>query len=485
MGRFLKCDGLCTFFIVKGYQNLIIVQINRIDERIHQRLPLVFQAHVQLAKPQQPEPNEFFGHFRLRQLFFRNAGFKLTLGFFQLLQPLLGGTGQDTGLNRIEHILDTGFCIPELLFIKGNVGILLVLHFHHLGDDGFHGGIVLDKLHGLVDHQIFQPLFTDSLFLAALVLFGSGTFIVAVDFSRPARAAFTKHQCTAAAAEQLGGEQIVVLCLSPGRGFLVFGDFFLNIIEQFQRHDGRDGIRYDHIPEFQFSDVPPVLEHMFNAVISKCTAHRVLDAVFVQPVPNLLHSAAFIVLLERFKHKRRGERVDVELPLGIQRVPKGSTATVAAAFQDVLGLSTHDLLGKVSGIILGITFQHRFQNNALRPLGDDLGGRHELDAVLLQLGLIPGTVVAVSGKAVKFPDQHNVKQLFVTVLYHLLELRAVIRLSRDGTVDVVLDDGDAVLLSIRRAFTDLPLDGFFTLVITGIAGVDHGGHGGHLHFIRH
>ncbi len=60
----------------------------------------------------------------------------------------------------------------------------------------------------------------------------------------------------------------------------------------------------------------------------------------------------------------------MELPLGIQRVPKGSTATVAAAFQDVLGLSTHDLLGKVSGIILGITFQHRFQNNALRPLGE-------------------------------------------------------------------------------------------------------------------
>ena len=95
MSRFRKCDGLCTFFIVKGYQNLIIVQINRIDERIHQRLPLVFLVHIELAKPEQPEPDELFGHFRLRQLFFRNAGFKLTLGFLQLFQPLLGGTGQD------------------------------------------------------------------------------------------------------------------------------------------------------------------------------------------------------------------------------------------------------------------------------------------------------------------------------------------------------------------------------------------------------
>ena len=463
--RFSKGDGLCSFFIVEGYQNLIVIQVNCIDEGIHQCLPLVFQAHVQLAKPQQPEPNEFFGHFRLRQLFFRNAGFKLTLGFFQLLQPLLGGAGQDTGLNRIEHILDTGFRIPELLFIKGNVGILLVLQFHHLGDDGFHSGIVFHKLHGLVDHQIFQPLFADGLFLAALVLFGSGTFIVAVDFTRPACAAFAKHQRPTVAAEQLGGEQVVVLCLSTGRGFLVFGDLLLHILKQFQRNDGRDSIRHDHIPEFQFSDVPPVFEHMFNAVICKRTAHRVLDAVFVQPITDLLHGGAFIVLLERFQNKRRGERVDVELPLGIQRVAKSSTTTVAAAFQDVLGLSTNYLFGKVCRIILGIAFQHRFQNDALRPLGNDLGSRHELDTVFLQLGLVPGTVVAIPGKAVKFPDQHDVKQLFVAVLDHLLELGSIVRLGRDSTVNVVLDDGDAVLLRIGSAFTNLAFNGFFALVI--------------------
>ena len=261
MGRFLKCDGLCPFLIIKGYQNLIIVQVNRIDKRIHQRLPLIFQAHVQLTETEQPEPDKLFGYFRLCQLFFCNTGLKLTLGFFELLQPLLGGTGEDSGLNRIEHILDTGFRITKLFLIERNVGILLILQFHHLGDDRFHGGIVLDKLHRLVDYQIFQPLFTDSLFLAALVLFGSSTFIIAVDFTRPACAALSKHQRPTVAAEQLGGEQIVVLCLSTGRGFLVFGDLLLHILKQFQRNDGRDSIRLDHIPEFQFSDVPPVFEH--------------------------------------------------------------------------------------------------------------------------------------------------------------------------------------------------------------------------------
>ena len=314
------------------------------------------------------------------------------------------------------------------------------------------------------------------------MLFGSSTFIIAVNFSRPTRTAFAKHQCPTVAAEQLGGQQVIVLCLSPGRGFLVFGDFFLHVLKQFQRNDGRDGIRHDHIPEFQFSDVPSILENMFDTVISERTAHRVLDAVFVQPVPNLLHGGTFIVLPERFHYERRGERVNVELPFRIQRVAKGSTTTVAAAFQDVLSLSTHDLLGKVSGIILGITFQHRFQNNALRPLGDDLGGRHELDTVLLQLGLVPGTVVAVPGKAVKFPDQHNIKQLLVAVLNHLLELRAVVRLGGDSTVNIVLDHCDAILFSISRTFTNLAFDGFFALIVAGIAGVDHGGHGKHLSF---
>lgn len=95
---------------------------------------------------------------------------------------------------------------------------------------------------------------------------------------------------------------------------------------------------------------------------------------------------------------------------------------------------------------------------------------------------IPGTIVAIPGKTVKFPDQYNIKQLLVAVLDHLLKLRAVVRLSRDGTVNVVLDDSDAIFLGIRRTFTNLTLNGFFALVITGIAGVNHGGHGGHLSF---
>ena len=439
--------------------------IFNVDEGIYQCLPLVFQAHIQLAEPEQPEPDELLRDLGLCQLLFCNAGFKLTLGFFQLLQPLLGGTGQDTGLNRIEHILDTGFCIPELLFIKGNVGILLILQFHHLGDDGFHGGIVLDKLHGLVDHKIFQPLFTDSFLLAAFMLFGSSAFIIAVDFARPARTAFAKHQCTTVAAEQLGGEQVVILCLSTGRGFLVFQHLFLYIVEKLCRHNGGNRIGNQNITIFQLPDVAAIVQHMLNGVEGHQPATLVLDALFVQPIPNFPHGLAIVVPLEGFCHKGSSQRVDFKAVVCVDDVAKGNGTASELSLQCVFGHATNDLFRQVSGIILGITFQHRFQNDALRPLGDDLGGRHELDTILLQLGLVPGTVIAVPSKAVEFPDQHDVKQLFVAVFYHLLELRAIVRFGRDGTVDIVLDDGDAILFGISRTFPDLTFDGFFALVI--------------------
>ena len=107
-----------------------------------------------------------------------------------------------------------------------------------------------------------------------------------------------------------------------------------------------------------------------------------------------------------------------------------------------------------------------------------------LTPFFLQLGLIPCAVVAVPGKTIQFPDQNHVKQLLVAVLNHLLELRAVVRLGRNSTVNVVLDDSDAIFLSIGCAFPNLAFNGFFTLVVAGIAGIDHGGHGRHLPFIH-
>ena len=339
------------------------------------------------------------------------------------------------------------------------------MQFHHLGDDGFHSGIVFHKLHGLVDHQIFQPLFADGLFLTALVLLGGSTFIVAVNFTCPACAAFAKHQRTTVTTEQLSGEQVIILCLSPGRSFLVFQHLLLHLIENLHGHDGRNRIGNQDVPVLQFTNITAVAQHMLNNIEAHRPTALVFDTFFVQPIPNFSHGLAVVVPLEGFCYKRCGERVNFKAAVCIDSVAERDSTARELAFQGVFRHAANDLFRQVSGIILGITFQHRFQNDALRSLGDDLGGRHELDTVLLQLGLVPGTVVAVPGKTIQLPDQHDVKQLLVTVLNHLLKLRAVVRLGRDSTVNVVLDDGDAVLFRIGSAFTNLAFNGFFALVI--------------------
>ena len=310
------------------------------------------------------------------------------------------------------------------------------MQLHDLGDDGFHGGIIPDKLHGLVDHQIFQPLFADGLFLTALVLLGSSTFIVAVNFTCPACAAFAKHQRTTVTTEQLSGEQVIILCLSPGRSFLVFQHLLLHLIENLHGHDGRNRIGNQDVPVLQFTNIAAVAQHVLDGVESHRPAALVLDSFLVQPVPDLPHGLTIVVPLKGFSYKRCGQWVNLKTAVGIDGVPEWNRTTGKLAFEGIFRHATNDLFRKIGGVVFRIALQHRFQNDALRPLGDNFRCRHEFDTVLLQLGLVPCAIVAVSGKAIKFPDQHDVKQLLIAVFYHLLELRTIVRLGRDGTVNV-------------------------------------------------
>ena len=52
---FPESDRFRTFLIIKGNEDLIIVEIDGIDEGIHQCLPLLRLAHVQLTETEQPE----------------------------------------------------------------------------------------------------------------------------------------------------------------------------------------------------------------------------------------------------------------------------------------------------------------------------------------------------------------------------------------------------------------------------------------------
>ena len=67
-----------------------------------------------------------------------------------------------------------------------------------------------------------------------------------------------------------------------------------------------------------------------------------------------------------------------------------------------LGHAAHDLFGQVSRVVFGIALQHRLQNNALRASRNDFRCRHQFHTIAFQLGLVSGTVVAVSGKTFTF-----------------------------------------------------------------------------------
>ena len=65
--------------------------------------------------------------------------------------------------------------------------------------------------------------------------------------------------------------------------------------------------------------------------------------------------------------------VDIPMGLGtavvcVDDVAKGNGTASELSLPCVFGHATNDLFRQVSGIILGITFQHRFQNDARRPM---------------------------------------------------------------------------------------------------------------------
>ena len=56
---FPESDRFRTFLIIKGNEDLIIVEIDGIDEGIHQCLPLLLLGHIQLAEAEQPSQSNF------------------------------------------------------------------------------------------------------------------------------------------------------------------------------------------------------------------------------------------------------------------------------------------------------------------------------------------------------------------------------------------------------------------------------------------
>ena len=467
--HFLTGDRLGIVREVEVEYDPVIKDVDRVDKGIND-LPLVFRAaHVTLAEFFKPEPNPLTGQDGLFQLFFQNAGVQSFFPGFQFVQPLLGGRGQDALFNGFQKVCQPLLCIPELVFQNRQSGVLLLLGFHNQIYQLFDDFIAENHLNGSLHHEPFQRLFADSFQVAVrlAVAFGVAALVVIVGVSHVAGAAFATHQGAALATEQLGGQQIAhILFCRPTVGDPVLLETLLHPVEQILVNNGRNAARRHNVLVAVFADVAAVAEDLEEAVLHERLPGAGTQTALVQGCCDLLGRFAVGVPAEDFLHDGSRLRVDMVQPvlLANGEAQRHHTAVVLA-LEGVFALTARHFQGEFGGIVFRHANQHTLHHNAFRPLRDGFHGRHQMDTVLFQLVLVVHGIEPVPGKAVQLPDQNHIEDFLCTVLYHPLEIRAVIRLGRVGTVDVGADHGDTVLLGVVLAIAQLSFNGRFALAV--------------------
>lgn len=203
-----------AILIVKRDQHPVIVQENGIDKNFNQRFPLLFLRNIELSKFHQPEPDEILIEAGLLQFFICDFCSQFIFLGFQRFQTLFCCPGVQAVLDSLHQVVQLFVDLSQLLFQQRNRGVLLILDIHDQLNDLVDYRIVLNQLHGLPDDQIFQPFFLHGLFVAALAPFNAGAFIIIVGTPGSTGSAFAEHQRTTLAAEQLGGQQIFLICLA-------------------------------------------------------------------------------------------------------------------------------------------------------------------------------------------------------------------------------------------------------------------------------
>ena len=320
-------------------------------------------------------------------------------------------------------------------------------------------------------------MLSDSFSLAAQLSLRTAAFVVIMfDALCAAGAAFPGHQPFASSAEQLRCQQIFFRRFGFGGGFFVERHTPLHPVKQVIVNDCRDSFGDDHAPILVLADVLPVFEDQTDPADFERLALFRFQPTSVQRSRDLADALAAVIEGEYLRYQRGGQRIDGKHTVCAYHIPQRRISAVVFAFERVLFLSALYLLGQLSGVIFGVSLQHGFKDDTLRPVGDVLLYGDDLDTVLFENPFIVCAVVAVAGETVELPYQHHIEQLLLAVLYHVLKFRPVRSSGGQGSVDVTAEDGDAVSFGILRTFTELPFNAFFSLAVRGIAGVNHGFH---------
>ena len=321
--------------------------------------------YIELSKFQQPESNKIFVEAGLLQLFICNFCSQLIFLNFQRFQTLFRCPGVQAILDGLHQVVQLFVDLSQLLFQQRDRCVLLILYIHDQLNDLVDHHIVLNQLHGLPDDQIFQPFFLHGLFVAALAPLDVGALVIIVGASGGTGSAFAEHQRTALAAEQLGGQQIFLVCLATGRGTLVLIQTLLHPVKQVLRNNNWNRFRHNDIPERQFANVPAVLEHGVHATVGHFAAQHIADTLVVEEVYDLHHFIAVVIPLKGFQHQRSGQRVKMIELVIVDFIADGSRTASTLSLQSILRLATNHLFGQLCRIVFRHTFQEGFHQNAL------------------------------------------------------------------------------------------------------------------------
>ena len=165
--------------------------------------------------------------------------------------------------------------------------------------------------------------------------------------------------------------------------------------------------------------------------------------------------------------------VDDDLPV-LGGKAEGRATAVALSVEHVLRHASGDFLGEIHGIVFGQAVEDGLKKDSFRAVGYRLRRGDQPHSVFLEEGFVFQGIVTATGEAVHLPNDDHVKAVTPGVVYHPLELWSVMRSRRDGLVNIVLDDGKALVPGESHALADLSLYGLLPLLVAGETSVDYG-----------
>ena len=457
---------------VEDQRHSIVIEIDGPQEDIHHSPTVVLVVDIPAFQRIEKRLNLWSGECDL----FPHLDGKLALQFVLFLFTLFDALGNHIhrlpALQRFPEIFYGGIrllnCRLDALD-GGAVIVSLASGGNRKGD--FLNVAVRQQLAALQNYPVLDFLLVDYFLPTGLFL---GTLAGVITVGRPGFpcAAVAGHHLPAVAAEQLRCQQIFLPPSGTGRGFFIAVKNLLYSLKKLVLDDTGHTARCFRVFVGVIADVSFIPQKAVQTVLVELLALGGFDLFRIEILCDFSDGFPAGVHLKNLPNNSGPIRVNMEAAFLVHIVAKAGVAPVA---QTLFGVNIHAppyLLGQLRRIVFGHALQHALHQNAAGVVADVLPCGDHPNAVLFQLGLVNGAVVAVPSEAVKLIDKDALKNVLVAVGNHALELGPAVRCTALSPLDVFADYDMSVVLGELIAGLKLVLNRLLRLAVAGIAGVN-------------